>query len=405
MIYKYPLVSEGLSETELSMAASVIQTGRNTMGTHVEEFEYQFAEKIGAQNAVMVNSGSSANLLALESLIRPSRTEIRFTFGSYIAVPAVLWPTTFWPIIQLGFKPLLIDVLPSSLEIDFSQLSRARLELGEKLIGAILIHPLGKALEKREISNLVSDKEFFVIEDTCESLFAQSGNSFAGTIGNLGTFSFFYSHHMTTMEGGMVVTNSSAHADDLRSMRAHGWTRNRHDKDFWHHSNKGESEQFLFVSSGFNFRPLDFQGLLGKSQLSSLEEFISKRILNATRLNESLRNNIALKLIGGCEECSECIRVDKDNSWMAFPLLARDMNTKVEIVKQLDQLGVETRPLLSGNFVNQPVARNMNISCFDELRNASDLYERGFMVGNHHSTSEEQLDFLIRSIEFSTKSL
>jgi CDP-6-deoxy-D-xylo-4-hexulose-3-dehydrase len=223
-----PLALEGLTAEEIELVCEVFRSGNLTMGTRVSKFELEFAQKLNARYAVMVNSGSSANLLALEVLRHKNR--FKKIEELYIAVPAVLWPTSIWPIVQLGFKALLIDTKPGTLEIDFEQLRMARKEYGEKLIGAVLIHPLGKSLNLTEIESLKSDKDFFVLEDNCESLGSGLRERFAGTVGDFGSFSFYYSHHMTTVEGGMITTNDEQFANDLLSMRAHGWTRNRLDK-------------------------------------------------------------------------------------------------------------------------------------------------------------------------------
>ena len=217
------------------------------MGAKVQKFENQFAEKFKTKFAVMVNSGSSANLLALEVL----RTiAIKKRLGNaddlYVAVPAVLWPTSLWPIIQLGFKVLLIDTKPNSLEIDFDQLVQAKEEYGSRLIGAVLIHPLGKALDLDSIQKLKEDSDFFILEDNAESIGASNNGRYAGTVGDFGSFSFYYSHHMTTVEGGMIITNNEEYANELFSMRAHGWTRNRLDKETLEEANPSLSKEFLF---------------------------------------------------------------------------------------------------------------------------------------------------------------
>ena len=160
---KVPLALEGLTAEEIELVCEVFRSGDLTMGARVQKFEQEFASKFNTDFAIMVNSGSSANLLALEVLRSSYRAGGLETRGDlYIAVPAVLWPTSLWPIVQLGFKVLLIDTKPNSLEIDFDQLLEAKEQYGSKLIGAVLIHPLGKALDLALVNKLKLDDSFFV---------------------------------------------------------------------------------------------------------------------------------------------------------------------------------------------------------------------------------------------------
>jgi CDP-6-deoxy-D-xylo-4-hexulose-3-dehydrase len=394
-----PLALEGLTPEEIELVCQVFRSGNLTMGAKVQKFENQFAEKFKTKFAVMVNSGSSANLLALEVL----RTiAIKKRLGNaddlYVAVPAVLWPTSLWPIIQLGFKVLLIDTKPNSLEIDFDQLVQAKEEYGSRLIGAVLIHPLGKALDLDSIQKLKEDSDFFILEDNAESIGASNKGRYAGTVGDFGSFSFYYSHHMTTVEGGMIITNNEGYANELFSMRAHGWTRNRLDKKTLEETNPSLSKEFLFVTSGFNVRPMEFQGALGSSQLSKLDSFIDKRIENARVVYNSIENSL-FHLIG-----SESLpalgdnlmpSVDTPHSWMALPIRMTLENLNVgEIRSQIEKAGISTRPILAGDFSSQPASKDPNIQMYGGLENSKAVYRTSFMVGNHHNYSHEQIQLI-----------
>jgi CDP-6-deoxy-D-xylo-4-hexulose-3-dehydrase len=394
-----PLALEGLTPEEIELVCEVFRSGNLTMGAKVQKFENQFAEKFKTKFAVMVNSGSSANLLALEVL----RTiVIKKRLGNaddlYVAVPAVLWPTSLWPIIQLGFKVLLIDTKPNSLEIDFDQLVQAKEEYGSRLIGAVLIHPLGKALDLDSIQKLKEDSDFFILEDNAESIGASNNGRYAGTVGDFGSFSFYYSHHMTTVEGGMIITNNEGYANELFSMRAHGWTRNRLDKETLEEANPSLSKEFLFVTSGFNVRPMEFQGALGLSQLSKLDSFIDKRIENARVVHNSIENSL-FHLIG-----SESLpalgdnlmpSVDTPHSWMALPISMTLKNLNVgEIRSRIEKAGISTRPILAGDFSSQPASKDPNIQMYGGLENSKAVYRTSFMVGNHHNYSHEQIQLI-----------
>jgi len=391
-----PLALEGLTTEEIELVCEVFRSGNLTMGSRVSKFELEFAQMMNTKYAVMVNSGSSANLLVLEILRH--RNRFRKTDELYVAVPAVLWPTSIWPIVQLGFKALVIDTKPGTLEIDFEQLKVARKEYGEKLIGVVLIHPLGKSLDLTEIDSLKTDESFFVLEDNAESLGSGLGERFAGTIGDFGSFSFYYSHHMTTVEGGMITTNDEQYANDLFSMRAHGWTRNRLDKSKIEDEYPHLSTEFLFVTPGYNFRPMEFQGALGSSQLSRLDSFISERTKNASALASALKGS-KLRLIGSetlnHASSSGSTGLPVANSWMALPISCEIENIDISLLRgKLESTGISTRPLLAGDFTAQPAGQNPAIKQFGELNNSKEIYLNSFMVGNHHNLSEAQIEFL-----------
>ena len=396
-----PLAMQGLDEAEIELVCNVFRSGNHTMGAQVQEFELAFAKKMKVKHAVMVNSGSSANLLALEAITRGLANKVNQKKG-LVAVPAILWPTTIWPIIQLGYEALLIDTLPNSLEIDLEQLISAKEKFGEELVGAFIIHPLGKSVSLKKIQHIKDEYGIFVIEDNCESLGAGEDQMFAGTVGDFGTFSFYYSHHMTTVEGGMVVTNSDTHADDLRSMRAHGWTRNRSDKVQFEKDRDSLEQDFNFVTSGFNFRPMEFQGALGLSQLKKLNTFIERRI--------DIADHISKNIPGSYIEIIESSNISNflksthnhnpvNHSWMALP--CRLKNSRIELAEvhfKLNQAGIHTRPLLAGNFSKQLAGRDKSIHSHGNLQNSELTYETSFMLGNHHGFSEEQVNKIIEEL-------
>lgn len=389
-----PLVAEGLSPDEIELAVTSLRSGRHTMGSSVSKFEDLFANFVGAHGAVMVNSGSSANLLALEAVIRglSKSTSRQYRAGDLIAVPAILWPTTLWPIVQLGLTPILIDTKPESLEMDLNQLVEAKIMFGQKLVGVFAIHPLGKCLEIERLAEICNTYDMFLVEDTCESLGAGQNRKAAGTIGIAGTYSFYYSHHITTIEGGMVVSNDLEFLDDLRSMRAHGWTRNRNDKGNWLNEQREFGEDFLFVTSGFNFRPMEIQGILGISQLSAFPTFLSKRIKNAIRIKRAIEDS-SLKLIG--DQTLDRFTIENglsENSWMTFPLLCDPRShDKNDVELQFRSMGIATRPIIAGSFWDQPAFRTSKIEIFRDFPNARFITSNGFMIGNHHSFSESQV--------------
>lgn len=401
-----PLALNGLDESEIEAVCTIFRSGNLTMGKQVENFESSFARKMRVKHAIMVNSGSSANLLALEILAtKYAKVDFSSRSNYYVAVPAILWPTSIWPIIQLGFRALIIDTEPDSLEIDFDLILEAKKKFGSALIGAVLIHPLGKSLNLDKIGELREKHGMFIVEDNCESLGSGSLKKFAGTVGDVGTFSFYYSHHITTVEGGMIVTNSDSIANNILSMRAHGWTRNRLDKKEIESNYPNFNRDFLFVTSGYNFRPMEFQGVLGLSQLSKLDGFIDKRIKIVSRVVDILKGS-NFHILGASKHTLEQINANDAvpepvaHSWMAIPIFYSGSNLKMsEIHNFMNENGVATRPILAGNFVKQPAGAHESITSFKDLPNSENIYLNSFMIGNHHNITDLQLEHLVKSLE------
>jgi CDP-6-deoxy-D-xylo-4-hexulose-3-dehydrase len=284
--------------------------------------------------------------------------------------------------------------------MDMNLLRQAKKEFGDALVGAYVIHPLGASLDLEEISSLRTEENLFIIEDTCESLGSGNHGKYSGTAGNIGTFSFYFSHHMTTVEGGMVVTNDQAIANDLISMRAHGWIRDRADKAEIQKEFPDISPEFLFYSSGYNFRPMEFQGALGLSQLKRLDSFIEKRIDNAQYIKNRL-NSETIKMFDSEKLKFPLNKLLPVNSWMALPFLLDPIVDRDAVRKKLKESGVDSRPIIAGNFVNQPAAKNVSISVYKGLDNAEKIHTKGFMLGNHHNFSKSQLDLIVESLNTS----
>ena len=217
---KIPLASTGLRNKDIQAAIEVLNSGQLTMGKCVLDFENAMARYLGTRHFVMVNSGSSANLILFEALLRPAKGDPKLYPGDGVLVPAVAWPTTIWPIIQLGLNPVFIDIDFSSVVIDFDNAAHEIESGNTKNIKAIFpIHPLGLGINPQKLSNFCSKYGLIQINDVCESLGSWFGVKHAGTDGLASTYSFYFSHHITTMEGGGVATNDDELADDLRAIR------------------------------------------------------------------------------------------------------------------------------------------------------------------------------------------
>lgn len=401
---RYPLSSpDSICPEALDAAVQVLRSGHFTMGAHVAAFETAFARYVGTTHAVMVNSGSSANLLAVEAMLRPSNGKPRWKAGDEVLVPALAWSTTVAPLIQLGLVPVFVDVDPETLAMDFTQV---RSLITDKTVGLMLIHVLGLAADLTEATRICNSfstvathgQPLTLIEDCCESMGARFNGQHVGTVGAIGTFSHFFSHQLTTMEGGTVVTNDDAIADDLRSMRAHGWSRNRTDKATWE---AGKIDpHFLFVTTGYNVRPMEVQGAMGLEQLKRFDDSLMDRWGAVLDVRNQLRHIPGLTMLGwktwGHKEADE--RPLLNHTWMNIPILT-EPGQRDAVVRVFHACGIETRPILAGNLLKHPALRGANIRRQFAYPVADRVMRDGFMIGCHpHPELEGALADVVKAL-------
>ena len=393
---RYELAANTIDDREIEAAVEVLRSGRLTMGTRVRQFEEAFSHWIGGKHALMVNSGSSANLLAVEAKLRGAREGgRRWEPGDEVLVPALAWPTTVWPVAQLGLVPVLIDVDPDSLALD---LESAASTLGPRTVGMFLIHVLGQAAEMDRYLAFCEAHGLDLIEDSCESLGAHSGGRHVGTMGEMGTFSTYFSHHLTTIEGGMVVTSDDALFDDLRSMRAHGWVRDRSDRRELALRAETFDDRFLFVTTGFNFRPTEMQAAIGLVQLERLPAMLEGRAQLARTVARWVDDIPWLRLIG-----AERIGHDeflqegwRSHSWMTLPFEV-DRSAPLEASKVaalLEDAAIETRPVVAGNLARHPAMDQIVHRVAPSLVVADRVFTDCFMIGCHPFATPAQLETL-----------
>jgi CDP-6-deoxy-D-xylo-4-hexulose-3-dehydrase len=402
---RIPLASSGLRPQDIQAAVDTLNSGNLTMGEKVKAFERKVAEYIGVKHFVMTNSGSSANLAIFEALLRPSKGEAALRKGDGVLVPAIAWPTTIWPIVQLGLEPIFVDVDANTIGMDLG-LARIAIANSKAPARAIFpIHPLGLTLDQNDLTSFAKEFDLVLINDTCESLGSWRDGQHAGTAGVASSFSFYFSHHITTMEGGGVGTNEDAFADDLRAIRSHGWSRDRSDVLDWTSGVSLTDSKFLFVTTGYNIRPMEIQAAIGINQISDIDVFVSKRRSIASRVHSALKGT-NLEVIDGGTFAADI----KSHSWMLIPIrvLGEDSKGKKhKILKSLENLGIETRPVLTGNFLAQP---SMNRIDGDhppaaDFKIATEITENCFLVGAHHDLTDEQVDFLAESLRSCAESM
>lgn len=368
---------------EKAAILNVLDSGFLTMGEKVEKFEKDFAEYFNTKYAIMVNSGSSANLLSIAALFY--RKENKLKQGDEVIVPAVSWSTTFHPLYQHGLKLKFVDIDLNTLNYDLQALESA---ISDQTRLIVSVNLLGNSNDFTRINELISDKNIILIEDNCEAMGATYNDKYTGTFGLMGTFSSYFSHHISTIEGGIIITDNEELYHILLSLRSHGWT--RHLPVINHvtgiKSSNVFEESFKFVLPGYNLRPIEFQGALGIEQLKKLPRLLQIRRKNAEKHIEfALDNNriIAQSEIG-------------NSSWFGFSVIMKDYwnISRKELVEQLTELGVETRPIVSGNFTKNPVMKYYNYTIHNKLKNADKVHNRGFFIGNHHYDIEEKLFML-----------
>ena len=372
-----------------AMIDLIISRKQLTMSSNVEEFERQFALYLNVPFAVMVNSGSSANLLALAAISNPLFTE-SVPQGSEVLIPAICWATSLWPIVQMGLKPVWVDVNPYDFQINLDDM---RSKINENTSAVLFVHILGMSTNMDEAMEICSNHSLVVIEDTCESLGSKFNGRTLGSFGSFGTFSFYYSHHITTIEGGMVICNRQEDVDLLKCLRSHGWTRYLSNKDTLEKTHANIDPRFLFVNMGYNLRPTELQGVLGISQLMKLDRYNDTRKKNYENLYRILDEKNINGMISFVTK-----RDGLDCAWFAFPIminfLYKDLLSNYK--EFLTFKGIENRPIISGNFNRQPALELYGIKSDDNLYGADYVHDCGLYIGIPCGRvwSDEELNYL-----------
>ena len=378
---EYKLATSTWDELEINAIQEVIKTDKFSMGPKVEEFEKQFAQYFGSKYAVMCSSGSTANLLMTASLFFSKKPKLKA--GDEIIVPAVSWSTTYFPLQQYGLKLKFVDIDLNTLNYNLDDLESA---VSSKTKAIMVVNLLGNSNDFNKINDIIENRDIVVIEDNCESMGAKFDDKFCGTHGLMGTFSTFFSHHMATMEGGMVLTDDEEYYHILLCLRAHGWTRNLPDKNHVaDKSNDWFEESFRFVLPGYNVRPLEMSGAIGIEQLKKLPSFINQRRKNAeifVKLFKDDKRFLIQKEIG-------------ESSWFGFSLIIIDKSIKrKKIIDLLTKNKIDSRPIVTGDFTKNDVMKFFNYDIHKSLENADHLHYHGFFLGNSHVDLTNEINYL-----------
>lgn len=385
-----PLMSRLYDETEIAEVLDTLLTpdkltlnARGPLKT--ERFENLWSKYIGVKNGIMVNSGSSANLVAFYILTNPA-IKNRLKPGDEVIVPALNWATSITPLYALGLKPVFVDVNPENYCMDPVAVRKA---ISPRTKAILVIHLLGFPAEMTEIMKIAREHRLYVVEDCCEAHGAEYRGKKVGSFGDISTFSFYLSHHITTLEGGMLTTNNNEFAELARILRSQGVMRNvknqRYKKAIERKYSNIDS-RYLFVNTGYNFRPTEMEGAFGLVQFKRFRQYLKMREVNARRLNE------ILKQYGRYFYFLPSLR-NRKYSWFAYPILLRKNTefTKKDLVDFLEKNGVETRQVMSGDYLKQPVARMFQHRVVGKLVNTKYVDKYGFLIGVHAGITEQAL--------------
>ena len=381
-----------------------------TAGRYVDEFEKNLGKYLGVNHVSVVNSGSSANLLAFMSLTSPLLGERQVKRGDEIITVAAGFPTTIAPIIQYGAVPVFVDVTIPQYNIDVNKLEEA---FSSKTKAVMLAHTLGNPFDLKEVKDFCDKHNLWLIEDNCDALGSiydiDGEDKFTGTIGDIGTSSFYPPHHMTMGEGGAVYTNNAKLHRIIRSMR--DWGRDcvcpsGHDNFCGHRFDgqygelpPGYDHKYVYSHFGYNLKVTDMQAAIGVAQLKKFPAFVKRRQHNFAKLLAGLQS-IADKFILP-EPCP-----NSKPSWFGFLLTCRESIDREQVVRYLEKHGIQTRMLFAGNIIKHP--------CFDELRqdktayrvvgelnNTGRIMRDTFWIGVYPGMTDKKLDYMIDVIKSS----
>ncbi len=389
---KFPLGHNTWDHKEKKAAIKVLDSGFFTMGRKVKEFEKKFSKKFGAKYATMVNSGSSANLLMLSVLKNFKKVLKKKNIKNpNIIAPSVGWSTSYFPICQNNFKINFVDVELDTLNINPSEIEKS---IDNNTVAILAINLLGNPCNFLKLKKIAKKYNLILIEDNCESLGAKYSNKYTGTHGIMGSHSLFFSHHMQTMEGGVILTNDKNIDDYLKSLRAHGWCRDLSNKNIlYKKSNNKFKDHYVFITPGYSLRPLEIEAAVGLVQLSKLKKFMKIRDKNAQTFK---------KLFGSKSWCK--IQKQEKNSissWYGFNLILDGelKGKRHKIINKLQKKNIEIRPTMTGNFLNNPVMKYLNFKATGNFKNSQNIDKNGFFVGNYPKDLTKELEYLYQNIE------
>lgn len=391
--YKVPLMSRLYNEEEVvEVVETLLSPERLTLNASGElkttKFEDLWANFIGVKNGIMVNSGSSANLVAFYVLTNPT-LDNRIKPGDEVITTALTWGTSVSPLHALGLKPVFVDVNLEDYVMDVSKIEAA---ITPKTKAIMVVHLLGFPCNMDEILKIAKKHNLFVIEDCCEAHGAEWNNAKVGSFGDLSTFSFYLSHHITTIEGGIIMTNNDSYAELARIIRSQGVMRNVKSQEYKSKINSkypNIDSRFLFANTGHNFRPSEMESSFGIVQFKKFDGFFNIRELNASSFTKELSNYSDYLILPKVREGSRA-------AWFSYPILVKNSApfTREELVSFLESKGIETRPIMAGNFTKHPVSDFYDFEISGGLENTDYIHSNAFFIGTHAGIGENEREYI-----------
>jgi len=378
----YELAASSWAKEETDALEKVIDSGFFTMGENVAKFEAEYAAYFGKKYGVMVNSGSSANLIAIASLFYKHDHPLKP--GDEVIVPAISWATTYYPLMQYGLKLKFVDVDLVTLNMDCTQLEEALSEKTKMIVGVSI---LGNPAPLDVMRTFADKHALYFFEDNCESMDAELNGAKTGTFGDLNTFSFFFSHHISTMEGGMILTDDKELYELAYSLRNHGWTRGLpDDSTLYDKQSDAFSEAYRFILPGYNVRPTELNAAVGLEQLKKLPSMTEQRRKNWQYFQSkfSADPRFIIQQENGC------------SSAFSFTIiLSPELDIeRAQVFDALKEADIGYRMITGGNFLRHDVIKYADYDTVGDMVNADIAHDRGFFVGNHPYDLSEQIDRL-----------
>jgi CDP-6-deoxy-D-xylo-4-hexulose-3-dehydrase len=382
---KWPLMVNNITFSDrLKLAKFVLTSNRFTNGKKVREFEKEWSNWLGSKYSLFVSSGSTANYLLLSAV----KELYNFKSGDKVLVPACTWVTNIGPVIQLGLTPIFCDINLDNFsfcEQDLEYISKTHPDI--KCV--FITHLIGYSANNQKCKKLFPDA--IILDDICESHGCKSSDGSKRGSDSLGaTFSFYFGHHMTTIEGGMISTNNYELYDLMRVKRSHGLARESDRFDYYAKQHPEVSKQFLFLTDGYNFRNHEICAVLGLSQLKRLDSYIIKRNLNFKKFISIISNYIDL---------FHPIQINDQCSNFCFPLVCKTKDVADNLKKEFDKIGIEHRPIISGNLLKQPFLSERNITSQKEKLNVDIVHYNGIYLGNNQFIGKKEINLLEKIIK------
>ena len=365
-----------------AMVDFISSTDRFTNGPKVREFEREWSEWLGCKYSLFVSSGSAANLLLVSAI----KEKYSLKRGDKVLVPAMTWVTNVSPIIQLGLEPVFCDVDVDNFGFDLTHLQHIT-QKHPDIKAVFVTHLFGIPADIDAYRQILPDAIY--IEDVCESHGAVYKGKKTGTLSEGSTFSFYFGHHMTTIEGGFVCTDDVELYNIMKMKRSHGMAREALPEKYeeYKFQYSDVDPKFLFVTDGFNLRSMELNAVLGMSQIKRLDACVERR----REIYDRFLNMIARYEIFN-------IPAQEGNSSFCLPFICKTVEIKNKLEKYLQERGVETRPLCSGNLLRQPFLKGYSLD-IQTVANVDFLHENGFFIGNNHLITNDEIDRLEEILE------